>query len=209
MNPVHEKTIWKAGNLIVPTPAALVSCQAPDQKANLITIAWCGNINSTPPMLSISVQPIRFSHAMLEESGEFVVNLPSSSLAWAVDYCGVVSGRDHDKFAEAKLTPYSMDSVACPAVLECPVNIACRVRQTVQLGSHTMFLADVLEIGVDSAYIDKTGKFQLDKADLLCYAHGNYYDLGKMIGHFGWSVRKKTAAKPGKTPPRPSRRTKK
>ena len=189
-----EKTRWKPGNLVLPAPAALVSCQGADGAPNLITIAWCGNINSIPPMLSISVRPERHSHKLITETGEFVVNLPGKKLARATDYCGVASGRDVDKWAACKLTPLAMEKTACPGVAEAPVNIACKVTQTVRLGSHDMFLATVEEVAVDAKLIDAKGKFILEKADLLCFAHGDYYLLGERKGFFGWSVRKK--AKP-------------
>lgn len=187
----RAKTIWKPGNLVLPAPAALVSCQAPGEKPNLITIAWCGNINSNPPMLSISVQPIRHSHGILAATGEFVLNIPSRAQAWAVDYCGVVSGRSVDKFAETKLTPLAVEGLACPAVAECPVNISCRITDTLSLGSHDMFLARVEQVSVDASLFDASGRFLIERADLLCYAHGFYFSLGSRQGHFGWSVRKK------------------
>lgn len=193
LNPA--KTVWKPGNLVLPAPAALVSCQAPGERPNLITVAWCGNINTNPAMLSISVQPSRHSHAVIDATGEFVVNLPSARLAWAVDYCGVVSGRDVDKFAAAKLTPVAVAGVACPGVLECPINIACRTERKIPLGSHDLFLARVEGVSVSSALIGKDGRFRLEKADLLCYAHGHYFTLGERRGHFGWSVRKRGAEK--------------
>lgn len=185
------KTVWKPGNMAAPAPAALVSCQSREGVANLITIAWCGNINTNPAMLSISVQPSRHSHAMLVETGEFVVNLPSRAQAKAVDFCGVVSGRDTDKWAATGLTPVSIDGVSCPAVLETPINIACAVEQRISLGSHDLFIARVVSMSVNSDLVDSSGRFRLERADLLCYAHGDYYVLGKRQGHFGWSVRKK------------------
>ena len=187
--------MWKPGNMVVPAPAALVSCQAGDGRPNLITIAWCGNINSTPPMLSISVQKIRHSYGIIEESGEFVVNLPSLAQARAVDYCGVVSGREVDKFAATGLTPAVMAEVGCPGVAECPINISCRVSQRVELGSHVLYLALVREVAVASRLLDGKGRFCLEKADLLCYAHGHYFALGERRGFFGWSVRKKRPQK--------------
>lgn len=185
------KTVWKPGNLVVPAPAALVSCRSASGEANLVTVAWCGNVNTNPAMLSISVQPSRHSYGILVETGEFVVNLPSADMARAVDYCGVVSGRDMDKWAATGLTPLPMDGVACPAVEEAPINISCRVAQRIPLGSHDLFLAMVREVAVDSRLLDKSGRFCLDRAGLLCYAHGDYYSLGRKGGHFGWSVRKK------------------
>ncbi len=185
------KTVWKPGNLVAPAPAALVSCQSREGAANLITIAWCGNINTNPAMLSISVQPSRHSHAMLVETGEFVVNLPSRAQARAVDFCGVASGRDTDKWAATGLTPIPIDGVSCPAVLETPINIACAVERRISLGSHDLFIARVVSMSVNSGLVDSSGAFRLERADLLCYAHGDYYVLGKRQGHFGWSVRKK------------------
>jgi flavin reductase (DIM6/NTAB) family NADH-FMN oxidoreductase RutF len=185
------KTVWKAGNMAAPAPAALVSCRSAGGVANLITIAWCGNINTNPAMLSISVQPCRHSHAMLVETGEFVVNLPSRAQAKVVDFCGVVSGRDTDKWAATGLTPIPINGVSCPAVLETPINIACAVAQRIPLGSHDLFLARVVSMSVNSDLVDASGRFRLERADLLCYAHGDYYVLGKRQGHFGWSVRKK------------------
>lgn len=186
-----EKTRWKPGNLVVPAPAALVSCRGADGKANLLTIAWCGNINSDPPMLSISVRPSRLSHALIAKTGEFVVNLPAKKHARAVDYCGVTSGRDADKWADCSLTPLPMEQVGCPGVAEMPINIGCAVVQTISLGSHDMFLANVVEVAVNEALVDSKGKFLLEKANLLAYAHGAYYTLGERKGFFGWSIRKK------------------
>lgn len=195
------KTRWKAGNLVVPAPAALVSCRIPGQRPNLITVAWCGNINSEPPMLSISVRPTRFSHAIIAASGEFVVNIPSVAQAKAVDYCGVASGRDVDKFAATGLTPYGEDAALCPAVAECPISICCRVRQTIPLGSHDLFLADISEVLVEESLMDASGRFRLERAAPLCYAHGHYYSLGARQGHFGWSVRKRKPTR-GRPPAR-------
>ena len=190
-----EKTVWKPGNLVVPAPAALVSCQEGGGAPNLITIGWCGNINTNPAMLSVSIQPARHSHGIIAASGEFVVNIPARAQARAVDYCGVVSGRDIDKFAATGLTPFAMDGVSCPGVSECPISIACRVSQRIELGSHDLFLAEVLGVAVDSRLMDASGRFRLEKANLLCYAHGHYFTLGERIGHFGWSVRKKGASR--------------
>ena len=200
-----EKTRWKPGNLVLPAPAALVSCVDGAGRSNLITIAWCGNINTNPAMLSISVMPSRFSHAMLKETGEFVVNLPSRTLARAVDFCGVTSGRDTDKWTACGLTPLRMEGIACPGVAEMPVNIACKVTQSLSLGSHDMFLATVENIAVTAELIDRNGRFALEKADLLCYAHGHYFVLGEQRGFFGYSIRKKKIAKPVRTPKKRAR----
>lgn len=181
--------------MVAPAPAALISCQRPGERPNLITLAWCGNINSDPPMLSISVRTSRHSHAIIAETGEFVLNIPSSAQARAVDYCGVVSGRDMDKFAAAGLTPVPLAALSCPAVAECPIAIACRVVARHDLGSHDMFLATVEEVSVHKDLVDRNGKFLIEKASPLCYAHGHYFALGRRLGHFGWSVRKKGNAK--------------
>lgn len=184
------KTAWKPGNLVLPAPAALVSCQVPGERSNVLAIGWCGNVNTDPPLLFVSIRPSRHSHGIIAATGEFVLNIPTVPLARAVDYCGVVSGRDVDKFAEAGLTPVAVGKVACPAVAECPVNLSCRVTERRELGSHDMFLARVEEVTVDSALVDASGRFLIERADLLCYAHGFYFGLGKRLGHFGWSVRK-------------------
>ncbi|MCD8351204.1 MAG: flavin reductase family protein [Planctomycetaceae bacterium] len=186
-----DKLKWKPGNMVLPAPAALVSCAGLEGPPNLITIAWCGNINTNPAMLSISVQPARYSYELIVESGEFVVNLPSRAMAHAVDYCGVVSGRDQDKWTATGLTPTPIDGVRCPAVAEAPISIACTVTERLPLGSHDLFLATVEGVMVTADLMDKSGRFRLDRADLLCYAHGDYYTLGERQGHFGWSVRKK------------------
>ncbi len=186
-----EKIAWKPGNSVYPTPAVLISCLVPGENPNLITVAWCGNINSTPAMLSISVRPIRHSHRMIVESGEFVLNIPSVDHAWAVDYCGVATGAKVDKFAACDLTPIPATIVSAPLVSECPINIECKVKDCIQLGSHDMFLAEVVATSVSSRLMDRNGKFHLDRANLLCFAHGAYYSLGGLVGKFGWSVRKK------------------
>jgi len=186
-----EKRSWKPGNVLSPVPAVLVSCGgAQGRKPNLITIAWTGSICSDPPMLSISVRPERYSYEIIEHTREFVVNVPSPPQAKAVDWCGVVSGRDVDKFAGTGLTPAAALKVACPIVLECCLNIECRVVQALALGSHTIFLAEVVAVQASSALIDARGRLRLEEAGLLCFAHGHYYALGRHLGHFGFSVRK-------------------
>ncbi len=188
-----EKRSWKPGNVLSPAPAILVSCGGTGEwKPNLITIAWAGNICSDPPMLSISVRPERYSHEIIRTTREFVANVPSLRQARAVDWCGVVSGRDADKFAESRLTPAPALKVGCPIVLECPLNIECRVRQEMELGSHTLFLAEVAAVQVSASLIDGRGRLCLEKGGLLAFAHGQYYALGRCIGRFGWSVRKRT-----------------
>lgn len=200
--PDAERVVWKAGNLVLPAPAALVSCQVSDQTPNLITVAWCGNINSDPPMLSISVRPSRHSHAILVETGEFVVNIPSVAQARAVDYCGVVSGREVDKFAATGLTPAPAGQAGCPLVAECPISLVCSITDRKALGTHDLFLADVLRVSVRPDLFDADGRFMVERANLLCYAHGFYFSLGERLGHFGWSVRKKPERRKRNTPRR-------
>ena len=193
-----EKQSWKPGNVLAPLPVVLVSCGGASWKPNIITIAWTGSVCSDPPMLSISVRPERYSYRIIHACGEFVVNLPSRRLAKLTDWCGMVSGQQVDKFAESGLTPAAAQSVQCPIILECPVNIECRVSKVMALGSHTMFVAEVLAVQVSSGLIDEKGKFRLDRANLLAYGLGHYYTLGSQIDHFGFSIRKrkpKTAAK--------------
>jgi flavin reductase (DIM6/NTAB) family NADH-FMN oxidoreductase RutF len=187
-----EKHSWKPGNVLSPVPAVLVSCGATrGWKPNLITIAWTGNVCSEPPMLSISIRPERYSHEIIETTREFVVNVPSLGQARAVDWCGVVSGRSEDKFAGAELTPAPALKVGCPIVLECPLNIECRVRKSLKLGSHTLFVAEVVAVQVTSALIDAKGRLRLEKGGLLAFAHGQYFALGRCIGRFGFSVQKR------------------
>jgi flavin reductase (DIM6/NTAB) family NADH-FMN oxidoreductase RutF len=186
-----RKTSWKPGNMLSPVPVVLVSCGGTKGwKPNLITIAWTGSVCSDPPMLSIAVRPDRYSHAIIKTTGEFVVNVPSADQAQATDWCGVVSGRDVDKFAGTALTPAAGRKVACPLVLECPLNIECRVRKYLELGSHTLFLAEVVAVQVSSQLVDARGRLNLQKAGLMAFAHGHYFALGRHLGHFGFSVRK-------------------
>lgn len=184
------KQIWKPGNMIYPLPAVLVSVATPDGKDNLLTIAWTGTVSTNPAMAYISVRPERYSYSLIRESGEFVINLTTEAMAWATDFCGVRSGREVDKFAETGLTREKAEHVSAPLVAESPVNIECRVREVVDYGSHHMFVADVLAIHADEAYMDENGKFDLSRAGLLAYSHGEYYTLGKKLGRFGHSVKK-------------------
>ncbi len=188
-----EKQSWKPGNVLSPAPPVLVSCGGTQAwKPNLITIAWAGNICSDPPMLSISVRPERYSHEIIRTMREFVVNVPSAGQARAVDWCGVVSGRNEDKFSGAGLTPAPALKVGPPIVRECPLNIECRVRQSLELGSHTMFVAEVVAVQVSADLIDGKGRLRLEKCGLLAFAHGQYFALGRRIGRFGFSVRKRS-----------------
>ena len=182
---------WKAGNMLYPLPAVLVSVADCAGKSNLLTLAWTGTICSEPPMVSISVRPERYSHHMIEETGEFVINLTTEDLVYATDYCGVKSGRDVDKWAEMNLTPIAAEHVKAPMVAESPVNLECRVTRKLELGSHDMYIAEVLAVHVDDRYMDDSGRFDLNSAKPLVYSHGRYLSTGKEIGSFGYSVRKK------------------
>jgi flavin reductase (DIM6/NTAB) family NADH-FMN oxidoreductase RutF len=194
-----EKQSWKPGNILSPVPAVLVSCGGTQGwKPNLITIAWTGNVCSDPPLLSISVRPERYSYDIIETTREFVVNVPSLRQAKAVDWCGVVSGRSEEKFAGAGLTPAAALKVRCPIVLECPLNIECRVRESLTLGSHTMFVAEVVAVQVSSALIDARGGLHLEKGGLLAFAHGRYFALGRCVGRFGFSVQKRKSMNMGR-----------
>ena len=185
------KERWKAGTMLNPLPAVLVSC-AHKGRSNLLTVAWAGTVCTDPAMLSISVRPERFSHALIEQSGEFTVNLTTASMARATDWCGVRSGRDCDKWQGSGLTPEAGVMVGCPSVAESPLSIECRVKQTLRLGSHDMFVAEVADVLADPQYLDPaTGRFDLGRAGLIAYSHGHYYELGRYLGHFGFSVRKK------------------
>lgn len=186
------KQRWKPGTVLYPLPAVLVSCGATPEEYNLLTVAWTGTVCTNPPMCSISVRPERHSYGIIRRTGEFVINLTTRRLARATDWCGVRSGRDWDKFREMGLTPVASETVAAPLLAESPVNIECRVRQVVPLGSHDLFIAEVVGVQVDEALIDPaTGRFRLERADPIVYSHGEYFALGEALGHFGWSVRKR------------------
>ena len=187
-----KKQSWKPGTLIYPLPAGLVSCGSTPEEYNLLTIAWTGTVCTNPPMCYISVRKERHSYDIIRRTGEFVINLTTEEIARATDWCGVKSGREVNKWEAMGLTPMANDHVAAPLVGESPLSICCKVRQVVELGSHDMFIADVVGIEADERFIDpESGKFSLDKARPIVYSHGEYYRLGEMIGHFGWSVRKK------------------
>ncbi len=194
--PTIVKKSWKPGNVLSPVPAVMVSCGgSKGWKPNIITIAWTGSICSDPPMLSISVRPERYSYKILKTSKEFAVNVPSLRQARATDWCGMVSGRDIDKFEQTRLTPSAALNIKCPIILECPINIECRVRKTIDLGSHTLFLSEVVAVQVTESLLDSKGKLRLEKGGLLAYALGQYFALGRTIGRFGYSVRKKRSRK--------------
>ncbi|MBQ5421912.1 MAG: flavin reductase family protein [Clostridium sp.] len=193
-----EKQVWKPGNMLYPVPAVMVTVQDGEGKSNIITIAWTGTVCTNPPMLYISVRPERYSYHMLEETGEFVVNMTTKRLAKAADYCGVRSGRDVDKWKETGLTPEKAQAVSVPLIAESPVNIECRVKDVLKLGSHHMFLAEVLAVDVDESLLDMGGRLALEKAEPVVYSHGEYYGLSELMGTFGWSVRKKKRGVHGK-----------
>ena len=183
---------WKPGTLIYPLPAVLISCGSTPEEYNLLTISWVGTICTNPPMCYISVRPERHSYDIIKRNGEFVINLTNEDMAFATDWCGVKSGKDFNKFEEMKLTPAKSELVSAPIIKESPLSIECRVKEIVKLGSHDMFIADVVNVQADSKYIDpKTDTFNLGAAKLIAYSHGHYYKLGEEIGKFGWTVQKK------------------
>lgn len=198
-----NKITWKGSVLLGPIPPVLVSCGTPEAP-NVFTVAWAGIVNTHPPRVSISVRPSRHSYGLIQESGEFVINLPTTALARAVDWCGVKSGRDVNKFEAMGLTALPASQVGCPLVGESPVNLECKVFQQIPLGTHDLFLADVVAVNVSENLLDTAGKLHLERAGLLAYAHGQYYSLGEELGTFGWSVRKKQPpAKKGAAPKKP------
>lgn len=186
-----SKQIWKPGNMLYPLPVAMVSVADKEGKQNIITIAWTGTICSDPPMVSISVRPERYSYHMIKETGEFVINLTTKELAFATDYCGVKSGRDVDKFAAMQLTPVRGEKVKAPLIAESPVNLECKVTEVKHLGTHDMFMAEVVCVHADEKYMDEQNRFHLEMADPIVYSHGTYMTTGEKIGTFGYSVRKK------------------
>ncbi|MBR3721085.1 MAG: flavin reductase family protein [Clostridia bacterium] len=185
-----SKTMWKPGTFIYPIPAVMVSCGS-FEKSNIMTVAWTGILNTNPAIVYISVRPERYSYNLIKESGEFVINLTNEKLAFATDWCGVKSGANVDKFKEMKLTKEKANFVKCPMIAESPVSVECKVKEIRELGSHHMFVAEVLAINADDKYIDDKGAFDISKCDLITYANGGYYSLNKKIGKFGYSVQKK------------------
>ncbi len=184
-----SKITWKSGTFLYPLPAVMVSC-GNMEKSNIITVAWTGILNTNPAMVYISVRPTRYSYNLIKESGEFVINLTTKDLAYATDWCGVKTGAKVDKFAEMHLTKEKAKFVKCPMIKESPVSVECKVKEIKELGSHHMFVAEVLAINADEKYIDEKGAFDISKCDLIAYSNGNYYSLGKKIGRFGFSVQK-------------------
>lgn len=186
------KQDWKPGTLIYPLPAAMISCGNSPEEYNILTLSWLGTICTNPPMCYISVRPERHSYDIIKKNMEFVINITTQDLAYATDWCGVRSGRDFNKFEEMKLTAGKASIVQAPIIEESPLNIECRVKEILSLGSHDMFIADVVNVKADEAFINKeTGKFSLEDANPIAYSHGQYYEMGERIGHFGWSVKKK------------------
>lgn len=190
-----SKECWKPGNMLYPLPAVMVSCSEAGKRDNIITVAWTGTICTNPPMVYISVRPNRHSYDMIKNSGEFVINLTTKDLVRTVDYCGVRSGRDVDKFEEMHLTKEKATYLSVPLIKECPVNIECKVTEIKELGSHHMFLADVVGVNIEKDLLDEKGKFCLNEADLVMYSHGEYFSLGELLGTFGYSVQKKKKKK--------------
>ncbi|MDO4265886.1 MAG: flavin reductase family protein [Eubacteriales bacterium] len=186
-----KKAVWKPGTMVYPLPAVMVSCADKAGNANILTVAWTGTICSEPPMAYISVRPERFSHHMIEETGEFVINLTTEALCAATDFCGVRSGAKLDKWKECGLTKQQGSVVAAPLIAESPVNIECKVTQVLKLGSHDMFIAKVEAVDVDESYMDEKGRFDMDRCGLIAYNHGEYHRLGSLLGTFGYTVKKK------------------
>ncbi len=185
-----SKVVWKPGTFVYPIPAVMVSCGTME-KSNIITVAWTGILNTDPAMVYISVRPSRYSYEMIKNQGEFVINLTTKDLAKATDWCGCRSGKDYDKFKEMNLTKEKANFVSCPLIKESPVSVECRVKEIRELGTHHMFIAEVLSIDADDKYIDEKGAFDISKCGLISYANGGYYTQGEKLGKFGFSVQKK------------------
>lgn len=186
------KIIWKPGTMIYPLPAVMVSCGAGPEEYNIITISWTGTICTDPPMCYISVRPQRHSYQIIKKNSEYVINLTTKKLAYATDWCGVKSGSKHRKFEEMGLTPVAASMVKAPMIDECPVNIECIVKEITELGSHHMFISEVVAVHADEQYINpESGLFRLNDSNLVSYSHGKYYETGPVIGKFGFSVEKK------------------
>lgn len=188
---VIKKVFWKPGTMLVPIPVVMVSCQAEGKQPNIITIAWAGTVCSEPPMLSIAIRPSRHSYELVRKSREFVVNIPSVSQLRATDKCGVLSGRDVNKFTTMGLSPAPAKTVKAPIIAECPINLECKVHHILPLGSHALFVAEIKGVQVSSDLITKGGRLAIEQGRLIAFAHGHYFALGKLLGHFGFSVRKR------------------
>jgi len=185
-----SKQVWKSGAVLYPVPAVMVSCGDFDNIKNILTVAWTGTINSDPAMTYISVRPERYSYNIIKNMGEFVINVTTEELAFATDFCGVRSGKDIDKFKEMNLSAEKASVVKCPVIGESPINIECKVKDIIKLGTHDMFISEVVSVLADDKYMDETGRFNFDKSKPLCYSHGEYYGLGNYLGKFGYSVKK-------------------
>lgn len=195
------KQTWQGGNMLYPLPAVMVSCANAEGERDIVTVAWAGTVCTNPPMLSISLRPERHSYHIVRESGEFVVNLVTARLQRVCDWCGVRSGRDYDKWEECHLTPAPATTLElAPAIAESPVSLECRVRDVLELGSHHLFLADVMAVQVEESLLDERGRLDLARAGLTAYSHGEYFELGRRIGTFGYSVRKRQSkgGRPGR-----------
>ena len=190
----YTKEHWKGSVITSPLPPTMVTCGTVEEP-NVFTVAWTGILNTQPPVTYISVRPERYSYELIKQSGEFVINLPTQQLIRAVDYCGVKSGRNTDKFKEMNLSAEPAEEISAPILAQSPVNIECKVRDIVELGTHHMFIADIVSLSVAKELLDNAGKLHLDKANLIAYAHGEYFALGKKLGTFGYSVRKKKTKK--------------
>lgn len=205
---MSNKVMWKPGTFLYPLPAVMVSCGTMEE-SNIITVAWTGILNTNPAMVYISVRPTRHSYNMIKEQGEFVINLTNQKLARATDWCGVKTGAKVDKFKEMNLHKQKANFVKCPMIEETPVSVECKVKEIKELGSHHMFVAEVLAINADEQYIDEKGAFDISKCDLIAYSNGHYYSLGKKIGKFGYSVEKKKNKKMRNLPKNIDRKGKK
>jgi flavin reductase (DIM6/NTAB) family NADH-FMN oxidoreductase RutF len=191
-----SKILWKPGTMIYPLPAVMVSCGSTLEEYNIVTISWTGTICTDPPMCYISVRPTRFSYGIIKKYGEYVINLTTKKLAFAADWCGVKSGSDHNKFEEMGLTPGPASKVKAPVIMESPVNIECIVKEIKELGTHHMFISEVVAVQAENDFFDeKTGLFRLNDSGPICYTHGKYYETGNFIGKFGFSVQKKKKTK--------------
>lgn len=187
-----SKVSWKPGTMIYPLPAVLVSCGASEEEWNMLTVAWTGTICSDPAMCYISIRPERHSYSIIKKRMEFTINITTADMAEATDWCGVRSGKDFNKWDATGLTPIAGEKVASPTIEQSPLSIECRVKSIMNLGSHDMFIAEVLNVRADERYIDPdTGRFSLEKSGIMAYSHGFYYELGELIGKFGFSVKKK------------------
>ena len=185
-----KKQVWKGTVLTAPVPPAMVTC-GDMENSNIITVAWTGTVNTKPPMTYVSIRPTRHSYGMIKEKGEFVINLTPTELIKKADYCGIYTGKKVDKFKKCGFTKAEASSVAAPLIDECPINLECKVKDIIPLGTHDMFLAEITAVNVDESLVDQNGKLRLERANLSAFAHGDYYSLGKKLAPFGVSVKNK------------------